>query len=64
MNNYWAESKNVEVLINQIGPNTKIVSAQNESHILFITSQSILMKRGKCNTVGGIFVNYGELLHS
>ena len=61
--NYYADSKNVEVLVDQIGRNTKewTVFPQNESHTLFITSQSILMKRGNGNMVGGTFINYGEL---
>ena len=35
--NYYTESKNVEVLVDEIGQNTKkwIVSAQNESHTFF-----------------------------
>ena len=37
------------------------ISAQYESHTLCLTSQSILMKRGKGNIVKGIFINYGEL---
>ena len=45
-----------------------IVSTQNGSHTLFVTCQSILIKRGKGNSVGDIFINYTELhdnyLHS
>ena len=38
-----------------------IVSKQNESHTLFLTSQLILIKRGKEYIVWGIFINYREL---
>ena len=45
-----------------------IVSTQNEPHTLFVTCQLILIKRGKGNSVGDIFINYTELhdnyLHS
>ena len=40
--NYCAKSKSVEVLVDQIGQNTKkkkrIISAQNELHTLFTMS--------------------------
>ena len=41
--NYSADSKNVEILVDQIGQNTKkwAVSTQNESRTLFITSQPV-----------------------
>ena len=62
MNGKCSENKNVEVLVDQIGQNFKkwIVSTQNESHTLFIMNQLILMKRGKGNIVGRVFINYGE----
>ena len=60
--NYCAESKYVEALVDQIGQNTKNeLFPQKMSHTLFITNQSILMKRGKGNIVGGIFINHGQL---
>ena len=60
--NYRAESKNVEVLVDQIGQNKKnLFSLQNKSRTFFMMSQSILMKKGKDNIVGGILINYREL---
>ena len=61
--NYCAESKYVEAPVDQIGQNTKKeLFLHKTSHTLFITSQSILMKKGKGNIVGGILINY-EVLH-
>ena len=60
--NYCSESKNDEVQVGQLNKIQKLfISAQNESHTLVITSQLILIKRGKDNIAGGIFINYGEL---
>ena len=60
--NYRAESKNVEVLVDQIGQNKKnLFSLQNKSRTFFMMSQSILMKKGKDNIVGDILINYREL---
>ena len=39
----------------------KNFSAQDQSHTIFKMGQSTLMKRGEVKTVGGIFINYGEL---
>ena len=58
--NYCSESKNAEVQ-NWTKYKKWIVSAQIQSHALSATSQSILIKRGKGNIIGGIFINYGEL---
>ena len=46
--NYLAESKNVKTLVDQIGQNTRNeLFPRKMSHTLFITSQWILMKKGK-----------------
>ena len=53
--NYCAESKNVEVLVDQFGQNTKMNYFYTRAvmHII-LRCQSIFMKRGKSNIVGGI----------
>ena len=57
--NYSAESKIVEIPVDQIGQNTKKQFFQYK--ICHKTSQSTLMKRDEDKTVGGIFINYGDL---
>ena len=63
---FWPVINSMQWLINSVFCRSNwtkykkwVVSAQNESHALFTISQSVLIKRGKGNIVGSIFINYG-----
>ena len=61
--NYCSESKNVEVLIDQTGQNTKnelFPHKMSHTHYLLRASR-YCWKDAKVTFLGGIFINCGEL---